>query len=38
LEFKSPSAASAIITGRSSNGLRDWKDSAGKSLKELGIA
>jgi hypothetical protein len=32
--FKSPSAASAIILGRSSNGWNDWKNEDGKTLDE----
>ena len=31
-EFTSPSAASAIVLGRSSNGWNDWKDNNGRSL------
>jgi hypothetical protein len=34
-EFSSPSAASAVIKGGSSNGLTAWKTSDGKSLKQL---
>jgi hypothetical protein len=33
--FSSPSLASAVVLGRSSNGRVDWKDSTGKTLKEL---
>ena len=33
--FKSPSMAAAIVQGRSANGLRDWKNKDGKSLKEI---
>ncbi len=33
--FNSPSLASAVVLGRSSNGRTDWKDSAGKTLKEI---
>ncbi len=33
--FKSPSAASAFVLGRSSNGLKDWKTKEGLSLKEI---
>ena len=33
--FKSPSMAAAIVQGRSANGLRDWKNKDGKSLKEV---
>ena len=32
--FKSPSGASAVILGRSSNGWEAWKDSKGKTLNE----
>lgn len=35
-EFDSPSAASSVILGRTSNGNVDWKTKDGKSLKELG--
>lgn len=34
-EFKSPSAASSVVLGRSSNGKTDWKTSAGISLGEM---
>lgn len=33
--FNSPSLASAVVLGRSSNGRTDWKDAYGKTLKEL---
>ena len=33
--FNSPSLASAVVLGRSSNGRVDWKDSTGKTLKQL---
>jgi hypothetical protein len=33
--FSSPSTAAAIIMGRNANGLIEWKNNAGKSLKEL---
>jgi hypothetical protein len=33
--FTSPSAAAAILLGRSANGLEEWKDSSGSSLKQL---
>lgn len=33
--FKSPSAASCVILGRSSNGLRDWRTLEGRLLREL---
>ena len=35
LAFKSPSAASAFVLGRSSNGKEDWKTEDGKKLGEL---
>lgn len=34
-EFSSPSAAAAVIHGGHANGLTAWKNSSGKSLKEL---
>ena len=34
-EFDSPSAAAAVIHGGGANGLTAWKDSGGKTLKEL---
>ena len=33
--FSSPSQASAVVLGRSSNGRTDWKDSSGRTLKQL---
>lgn len=33
--FSSPSLASAVVLGRSSNGRVDWKDENGRTLKEL---
>lgn len=33
--FKSPSAASAVILGRPSNGWTDWKDKDGRTLNEI---
>ncbi|UNK21205.1 GIY-YIG nuclease family protein [Paenibacillus sp. N3/727] len=33
--FKSPSAASAVVLGRPSNGWADWKDITGKTLDEI---
>lgn len=33
--FSSPSMASTVILGRSSNGRTDWKDAGGRTLKEL---
>ncbi len=32
--FNSPSLASAVVLGRSANGRVDWKDAAGRTLKE----
>ncbi len=34
-EFTSPSAAAAVVHGGHANGLREWKDDRGVSLKEL---
>jgi hypothetical protein len=34
-EFSSPSAAAAVVHGGSANGLLAWKDSKGRTLKEL---
>lgn len=34
-EFNSPSAAAAVILGRSANGLTEWRTEDGKKLKEL---
>jgi hypothetical protein len=34
-EFSSPSAAAAAVRGGNSNGLLNWKDATGKSLREL---
>lgn len=34
-EFSSPSAASAVVLGRVSNGLKEWKTKEGVKLKEL---
>jgi hypothetical protein len=34
-EFSSPSAAATVVHGGSANGLLAWKDSNGKTLKEL---
>lgn len=34
-EFNAPSAASAVILGRTSNGNVDWKSEEGKMLKEI---
>jgi hypothetical protein len=33
--FNSPSAAAAIVMGRSANGLMEWKNHKGKSLKDM---
>jgi hypothetical protein len=33
--FSSPSAAAAVIMGRSANGLVEWKDQAGRDLKSI---
>lgn len=33
--FTSPSAAAAILLGRTANGLIEWKDSSGSTLKQL---
>lgn len=35
LLFTSPSAAADIVMGRSANGLTEWKNKFGRSLKEL---
>lgn len=35
LVFSSPSAAAGFVTGRSSNGWKDWKNNEGKTLDEL---
>lgn len=35
LLFSSPSLAAAIVMGRSANGLTEWKDRYGKSLKDI---
>lgn len=35
VEFSSPSMASSVVRGGSSNGLTSWKTANGKSLKEL---
>lgn len=35
VEFTSPSAAAAVIHGGQANGLTSWKDSKGRTLKEL---
>lgn len=33
--FSSPSQASAVVMGRSSNGRTDWKDASGRTLKSI---
>ena len=33
--FSSPSAAAAVVMGRSANGLVEWKDATGKDLKTI---
>jgi hypothetical protein len=33
--FNSPSLASSVVLGRSSNGRTDWRDESGKTLKQL---
>ncbi len=33
--FSSPSMAAAIVMGRSANGLKEWRNADGKTLKEL---
>ncbi len=33
--FTSPSLASSVVLGRTSNGRRDWKDASGRSLNDL---
>ena len=33
--FSSPSLASSVVLGRSSNGRMDWKDAQGRALKTL---
>lgn len=38
VEFGSPSAAAAVVHGGSANGLIAWKDSKGRTLKELEAA
>lgn len=34
-EFDSPSAAAACVLGRSANGVTEWKDAGGRTIKEL---
>ena len=34
-EFSSPSAAAAVVHGGGANGLTAWRDSTGKTLKDL---
>lgn len=33
--FNSPSLAASVVLGRSANGRNDWKDSAGRTLKQI---
>ncbi len=33
--FSSPSTAAGVILGRTANGRKDWRNSEGKTLKEL---
>lgn len=33
--FNSPSTAAGVLAGRNANGRREWKDAAGKELKEI---
>ena len=33
--FNSPSTAAGVIQGRTANGRKDWRNSEGKTLKEL---
>ncbi len=33
--FKSPSMAASVVQGRNANGLTDWKNQNGKSIKEV---
>ncbi len=35
--FTSPSSAAAVVLGRSANGLTEWKNKAGKCLKDIEI-
>lgn len=35
--FSSPSAAAICVTGRTANGLVEWKDSSGMTLKDAVI-
>ena len=34
-EFNAPSAASAVVLGRTSNGNVDWKDDSSTALKDI---
>ena len=36
--FDSPSTASGVLLGRTSNGRVDWKDNEGRTLKEIQTA
>ncbi len=35
LEFNSPSGAGVFVTGRSTNGLRAWRDEKGRNLNQV---
>lgn len=35
VEFSSPSAAASVVRGGNSNGLVEWKDASGRTLKEI---
>ena len=35
ISFKSPSTAGNFVTGRSTDGLHSWKDSKGRTIKEI---
>jgi hypothetical protein len=35
VEFTSPSAAAAVVHGGHANGLTAWKDSEGRTLKQI---
>lgn len=36
--FKSPSDAAGVLLGRNANGLQEWKDTSGRTLKEIQAA
>lgn len=38
VEFASPSGAAAVVHGGNANGLMAWKDSRGRTLKEIEAA